>query len=76
MTRRKSVWELLGPVLGKVIYCFKFRNKIGIDVCVEALDLYRRQRRVRLPESLRGKVLVDTKTATAWVYNAIQQVTW
>jgi hypothetical protein len=28
-----------------------------------------------LPESLRGKVLADTKTATEWVYSAIQQIT-
>ncbi len=28
--------------------CFKFRNKIGIDVCVEALNLYRRRGRMRL----------------------------
>ncbi|QHN05579.1 hypothetical protein FTO74_15975 [Granulicella sp. WH15] len=27
-----------------------------------------------LPESLRAKVLADTKTATGWVYSAIQQI--
>jgi hypothetical protein len=31
--------------------------------------------RAWLPESLRVKVLADTKTATGWVYNAIQQIT-
>jgi hypothetical protein len=31
--------------------------------------------RTWLPESLRGKVLADTKTATGWVYSAIQQIT-
>lgn len=28
--------------------CFKYRNKIGIDVCVEALTLYRRRGRMKL----------------------------
>jgi hypothetical protein len=28
-----------------------------------------------LPDSLRAKVLADTKTATGWVYCAIQQIT-
>ena len=28
--------------------CFKYRNKIGIDVCVEALNLYRSRRRMKL----------------------------
>ena len=28
-----------------------------------------------LPESLRAKVLADTKTTTGWVYSAIQQIT-
>ena len=27
---------------------FKYRNKIGIDVCVEALNLYRRRGRMKL----------------------------
>lgn len=31
-----------------LVDCFKFRNKIGIDVCVEALKLYRRRGRMRL----------------------------
>jgi len=31
-----------------LVDCFKFRNKIGIDVCVEALNLYRRRGRMRL----------------------------
>jgi hypothetical protein len=30
--------------------------------------------RAWLPESLRAKVLADTKTVTGWVYSAIQQV--
>jgi hypothetical protein len=30
--------------------------------------------RAWLPESLHAKVLADTKTATGWVYNAIQQI--
>lgn len=30
--------------------CFKFRNKIGIDVCVEALQIYRQRGRMRLDE--------------------------
>lgn len=28
--------------------CFKYRNKIGIDVCVEALNLYRRRGKNKL----------------------------
>jgi len=31
-----------------LVDCFKFRNKIGIDVCVEALKLYRSPGRMRL----------------------------
>ena len=31
--------------------------------------------RTWLPESLRAKVLADTKRATGWVYSAIQQIT-
>jgi hypothetical protein len=31
--------------------------------------------RAWLPESLRAKVLADTKTATGWVYSAIRQIT-
>jgi hypothetical protein len=30
--------------------------------------------RAWLPKSLRKKVLADTKTATGWVYSAIQQI--
>jgi predicted transcriptional regulator of viral defense system len=30
--------------------CFKYRNKIGIDVCVEALNLYRRRGRMKLAQ--------------------------
>lgn len=30
--------------------CFKYRNKLGIDVCVEALRLYRQKGRMRLKE--------------------------
>jgi predicted transcriptional regulator of viral defense system len=28
--------------------CFKYRNKLGIDVCVEALSLYRRRGRMKM----------------------------
>lgn len=28
--------------------CFKYRNKIGIDICVEALKLYRRRGRMKM----------------------------
>jgi predicted transcriptional regulator of viral defense system len=28
--------------------CFKFRNKLGTDICVEALHLYRRRGRIKL----------------------------
>ena len=28
--------------------CFKYRNKLGIDVCVEALNLYRRRGRMKM----------------------------
>jgi predicted transcriptional regulator of viral defense system len=31
-----------------LVDCFKFRNKIGIDVCIEALSLYRKRGRMRL----------------------------
>jgi predicted transcriptional regulator of viral defense system len=30
--------------------CFKYRNKIGIDVCVEALNLYRQRDRMKLEQ--------------------------
>lgn len=30
--------------------CFKYRNKIGIDICVEALNLYRRRGRMKLAQ--------------------------
>ena len=30
--------------------CFKFRNKIGIDVAIEALNLYRRRGRMKLDQ--------------------------
>ena len=33
--------------------CFKYRNKIGLDVAVEALRLYRNQRRPRIDELMR-----------------------
>jgi predicted transcriptional regulator of viral defense system len=33
--------------------CFKYRNKIGLDVAVEALRLYRSQRRTRIGELMR-----------------------
>jgi predicted transcriptional regulator of viral defense system len=33
--------------------CFKYRNKLGLDVAVEALRLYRRRRRMRLDDLLR-----------------------
>jgi predicted transcriptional regulator of viral defense system len=29
---------------------FKYRNKIGIDVCVEALNLYRRREKMKLDD--------------------------
>ena len=28
--------------------CFKYRNKLGIEVCVEALNLYRRRGRMKM----------------------------
>jgi len=31
-----------------LVDCFKFRNKIGIEVCVEALNFYRKRGRMRL----------------------------
>jgi hypothetical protein len=33
--------------------CFKYRNKIGLDVPLEAVKLYRRRRRTRTDELLR-----------------------
>ena len=33
--------------------CFKYRNKLGVDVAVEALRLYRRCKRARLDELMR-----------------------
>lgn len=33
--------------------CFKFRNKIGLDVAVEALRMYRRERRANIPDIMR-----------------------
>lgn len=33
--------------------CFKYRNKIGLDVATEALRLYRERRRLRVDEMLR-----------------------
>lgn len=34
--------------------CFKYRNKIGVDVAVEALTMYRRERRGTLDELLQA----------------------
>jgi predicted transcriptional regulator of viral defense system len=33
--------------------CFKYRNKIGLDLAIEALSLYRREKNVRVDEILR-----------------------
>lgn len=33
--------------------CFKYRNKIGLDVALEALKLYRQRRRIKTDELLR-----------------------
>jgi len=33
--------------------CFKYRNKIGLDIAVEALKLYRERKRVKVNEVLR-----------------------
>lgn len=33
--------------------CFKFRNRVGLDVCLEALKLYRQRKRVRVDDLLR-----------------------
>jgi predicted transcriptional regulator of viral defense system len=33
--------------------CFKYRNKLGLDVAVEALKLYRQRKRMKLDELLR-----------------------
>ena len=33
--------------------CFKYRNKLGLDVALEALKLYRQRRQMRLDELLR-----------------------
>ena len=33
--------------------CFKFRNKIGMDVVLEALKLYRERKKIRLDELMR-----------------------
>jgi hypothetical protein len=30
--------------------CFKYRKKLGIDVCVEALNLYRRRGRMKMDQ--------------------------
>jgi hypothetical protein len=30
--------------------CFKYRNKLGIDVCTEALNLYRQRGRLKLDQ--------------------------
>jgi predicted transcriptional regulator of viral defense system len=30
--------------------CFKYRNKLGIDVCTEALNLYRQRGRMKLDQ--------------------------
>ncbi|WMP16248.1 type IV toxin-antitoxin system AbiEi family antitoxin domain-containing protein [Thiothrix lacustris] len=36
-----------------LVDCFKFRNKIGMDVVIEALQLYRRRKHLNLPALLR-----------------------
>lgn len=33
--------------------CFKFRSRIGLDVCLEALRMYRQRKKVRVDELLR-----------------------
>ena len=47
---------------------FKYRNKIGIDVCVEALNLYRRRGRMKLDrlEALRQTVPRRTGDEAIW----------
>jgi hypothetical protein len=32
--------------------CFKFRSRVGLDVCLEALKLYRERKRVRVDDLL------------------------
>jgi hypothetical protein len=37
--------------------CFKYRNKIGLDVAIEALKLYRERKPIKVDDLLRfGKV--------------------
>lgn len=36
-----------------IVDCFKFRNKIGMDIVIEALKLYRSRKKFNLPELLR-----------------------
>ncbi len=33
--------------------CFKYRNKIGLDTCLEALQIYKQQRRYKVDEILK-----------------------
>lgn len=33
--------------------CFRYRNKMGLDVAIEALRFYRERRRVKIDELLR-----------------------
>lgn len=40
-----------------VVDCFKFRNKIGIDICIEALADCLRRKRATLPELERHAIL-------------------
>jgi len=55
-----------------VVDCFKFRNKLGLDVALEALRLARQRKRVQNRELLRYARLLRTETPMSPYLHAIE----
>ncbi len=55
-----------------VVDCFKFRNKLGLDVALEALRLARQRKRVQNRELLRYARLLRTETSMSPYLHAIE----
>lgn len=47
---KRSHWSQIGLSLSTVADCFKYRNRIGLDVALEALTESWRERRVTMDE--------------------------
>lgn len=55
-----------------VVDCFKFRNKLGLDVALEALRLARRRKRVRNRELLRYARLLRVEKPMSPYLHAVE----